>query len=76
MAGSPDWKIYTREGEYIASAKYPEDAAAIVAMRGEGTTIRYGHNKRDIVWTEGQGADGEAGESYDAVAATCYQRKA
>jgi hypothetical protein len=51
MSGSPRWKVYTEDGEYVASCKFVEDAAAIVAMRGDGTTIRDGH--RRIVWTDG-----------------------
>jgi len=71
MAASPDWKVYTDDGEYIASCKYPVDAAAIVNIHGDGTEVRLGH---DIVcWVEGQ-EDQPAGNSYDNVSGTCYNR--
>jgi hypothetical protein len=67
MAGSPIWKVYTDANEYIASCKYLEDAAILVAGQGSAeTTIRYGHARTHIIWTEGK--DGKAFESYDAVA--------
>lgn len=72
MAATPRYKVYTAGGEYVAACKYPEDAAAILAMRGDGATIRDGHAKSDIVWTEG--VDGQAGESYDQVAESVYTR--
>lgn len=62
MASSPKWKVY-RNGEYIGSTKYAEDAAALVAM--SGGEVRYGHSK--IVWREGQ-EQHSAGESYDGAA--------
>ena len=34
MASAPPFKVYTADGEYVASFKYPEDAAALVALRG------------------------------------------
>lgn len=69
MAATPRWKVYNRDGEYIAACKYPEDAAVLVAVQGDGATIRLGH--RVVVFE--QGADGDAGESYDQVAALCHQ---
>jgi hypothetical protein len=70
MAGSPSWKVYSKSGEYLASFKYPSHAAALVAAFGEyGTTIRWGHNMK--AWTEG--VDGNASESYDAVAEHCCE---
>lgn len=68
MAGSPRWKVYNTEGEYVASCKHVEDAAAIIALYGDGASIRDGHSK--VVWLEGR--DGEAAESFDAVAAKVY----
>lgn len=73
MAGSPILKVYTAEGEYVAACWHPEDAAALVAIYGDGATIRRGHLKRDIVWTEGA-EDTRAGESFDLVAATVNGR--
>lgn len=73
MAGSPILKVYTAEGEYVAACWHAEDAAALVAIYGDGATIRRGHLKRDVVWTEGA-EDTRAGESYDLVAATVNGR--
>lgn len=70
MARSPRYKVYSAEGEYIAACKFAEDAAAIVASY-EGGTIRDGHRK--VVWHEGHEAE-TAGNSYDAVAQTVYER--
>lgn len=68
MAAAPRFKVYDAGGVYIASCKYPQDAAAIVAARGShGTQIRDGHVR--VVWTDG--VDGDASESYDAVARRC-----
>lgn len=50
MAGTPIWKVYTDEGEYIGSTKSPWYAAMLIAGMGEGT-IRHGH--QDICWAEG-----------------------
>ena len=55
---------------YRAACVEIEVAAACVAFYGAGATIRDGHRKRDAVWTEG--VDGDAGESYDAVAIKVY----
>lgn len=67
MGASPRrFKIFTAEKEYIGSTKYVEDAAAVVALNGPGSTIRDGLVK--VVWTEGESGDGSAAESYDAVA--------
>ena len=67
MAASPYWKVYSPAKEYVASCKYPSDAAALVAAYGEGATIRIGHRVKDIVFTEGE--DGVwASESYDRAA--------
>jgi hypothetical protein len=70
MAAAPSWKVYSDSGEYLASCKYPEHAAALVAALGvDGTTIRWVHVL--TVWTEG--VDGHAGESYDVVAEQCLK---
>jgi hypothetical protein len=73
MSASLSLKIYSADGEYVASCKYCEDAAALVAMRGDGTTIRYGYSRQNIVWTEGKETQ-PAGESYDFVAKTISVR--
>lgn len=71
MAGTPIYKVYTAEGEYIASAKRPEYAAMILAGLGvAGTTIRKDHRK--IVFTDM--VDADASNSYDTVAEIVYSR--
>lgn len=47
MGASPDWKIY-RDGVYIGSAKYPEDAATFANACGD--EVRYSHGK--VVWSQ------------------------
>jgi len=71
MAGSPDWKVYDKNGKYIAACKEPSDAAALVALYGNGATLRYGH--RLILWTEGAESQ-NANNSYDYVAVTVQDR--
>lgn len=73
MAASPKLKVYNASGEYVASCKYPSDAAALVSLYGDGATIRHGHRKTDAVWTEGAESQ-PAGESYDFVAETVHAR--
>ena len=72
MASSPALKIYTAEGEYVGSAKDVIGAAVMVQVYGEGSTIRLGHSKKAIAWT--QGTDGDATESYDGTGITMCQR--
>jgi hypothetical protein len=76
MAASPRWKVYTYDGEYVASCTHPLYAAMIVAGIGHaGTTIRDGHQKRKTVFTDGavlaDGSIADAAESYDRVAEMC-----
>ena len=78
MAASPEYKLFTNRSyagrpEYVASCKYLEDAAALVAFLGEGSTIRWGHSV--VLWTEGR-EDFPAGESYDRVRDVCAKRMA
>lgn len=69
MASSPPFKVYSAHGEYVASVKYLEDAAALIAScYTEGATIRWGHST--ILWTEGKESQ-PAAESYDFVASHC-----
>ena len=70
MASSPKWKIYNSLGEYIAACKEIEAAAALVALYGNGATIRPYH--KQPLWVEGK--DGCAGDSYDLVRDTIYAR--
>lgn len=73
MAATPRWKVFNSSGEYIAATKHVEDAAILVAANGNGSTIRDGHTKADIRWTEGS-EDFPAGESYDRVSIRVMQR--
>ena len=73
MAGSPELKIYTADGRYVAALKEYEAAAAVVTFYGEGATVRLGHSKSLTVWTEG--VDGVAAVSYDEAAATMIRNK-
>lgn len=66
MAASPFWKIFDAHGKYQASCHDLGAAAALMAFYGDGATVRTGHTKRHIVYTEGK--DGIASESYDVVA--------
>jgi hypothetical protein len=51
MAGTPKYKVYDSEQEYQASCKRAEDAAALVSLYGDGSTIRLGHGI--VLWREG-----------------------
>ncbi len=72
MAHTPRLKVFTPQGEYVASCKRPEEAAVLVAFLGAGARIACGFGKRDTLWTEG--VDGDAAESYDAVAERIYEQ--
>lgn len=71
MAGSPRWKVYNRDGEYTASFKALEDAAVLIAVYGDGSSIKLRHVK--TVWFEGA-EKFSAGDSYDGVAETAMNR--
>ena len=71
MANSPLWKIYSGEKEYVASCKYAEDAAALVALYGNGATVRYHHST--VVWSEGSESQ-SAAESYSSAALVMHDR--
>lgn len=64
MASSPKYKIYSAGNEYMGCVKHLEDAARLMS---DGCTIRYGHTKACILWTEGEESQ-SAGESFDHVA--------
>ncbi len=75
------FEVYDDEHKWRATCLHVEEAARLVAFLGEGATIRV---KRDC-WVEGmkvdrypvcwtEGADGEAHESYDAVAELVHRR--
>ena len=69
MAATPPIKIY-RNGEYVASCHYFEDAAAIAAMT-RGTVVRWRRGK--ILWREGQ-EEVNAEDSLDVAASVMRQR--
>lgn len=74
MSGSPSLKIFNPSGEYIGCVKHYEDAACLVALYGTGAQVRYGHNKRNSLWTEGS-EEFLAGESYDRAGAVMRERE-
>lgn len=71
MAATPRLKVHNPNGEYIASCKHYEDAACLIAMYGEGATVRHAdigsRDKRDVIWREGAERIA-AGDSYDEAA--------
>lgn len=71
MAASPKFKVFTPQGEYEASCKSVETAAAVVSFLGNGATIRY--QRVWIVWREGS-EEIPASESYDRVATIVLER--
>jgi len=74
MAGTPIYKVYTADNEYIASVKSPIDGAILVGAHTHGT-VRYGHSKTCIIWNEGN-EDFSAGESWDLAADVMADRLA
>ena len=73
MAGTPRFKVYSSQGEYVAACKHASDAGALVGLYGEGATIRDGHALKHTVWKEGF-EDQPAGESYDYVSQVAHIR--
>lgn len=71
MAGTPRFKIFNPQKQYIAACKHLEDAAALAALNGNGATIRDGHSL--VVWKEGF-EEFSAAESYDRVAEIAWER--
>ena len=65
MASTPRLKVFDAGGIYQAACHDYAAAALLMSLYGDGATIRLGHSKRDIIWTEG--VDGNGSESYDAV---------
>ncbi len=68
MASSPPFKVY-RNGEYVASCKFAEDAAAIVGMSGGQIKL---HHKQILFDSAKDSID--AGDSWDAVASLVISR--
>ena len=75
MAASPPYKVFNPQGEYVASCKYGEDAAAVVSCYGDGAKIRHRDRMGRVLWHEGAESF-PAAESYDMVAATIAKRHA
>lgn len=71
MAASPRFKVFNADGVYVASCKFLEDAAALVAFNGAGAQIRDGHTR--IIWSEGSEMQ-PAAESYDYVVKMAQSR--
>ena len=47
---TPKLKIYSPEGEYVASCKYADDAINLALRRGINAEVRYGHKKQFCVY--------------------------
>jgi len=75
MAAAPRYKLFDPKGTYQASSKDPALLAACIGLLGEGSTIKDGRDLKRVLWTEGEGRDGIAWESYDAVCDKCYERQ-
>lgn len=63
---TPRLKVFDTQGQYQASAHDYAAAACLMGLYGEGATIRLGHSKKDVIWTEGQ--DGSVADNYDLLA--------
>lgn len=74
MAASPKLKVFDKNGEYVGSLHHAEDAGAVVALYGDGASIRSGHSKKCTVWLEGSERQ-PAGESFDVVADVVARRQ-
>lgn len=76
MAASPKYKVFTPLGEYVASCKHAEDAAAVVAAHGEGAEIRTAHSSRAVVFRESESlGDDAAANSYDRAADIVFKNE-
>ena len=71
--------IYNEGGAYVASTQFAEDAAALVAVLGDGATISVNNEpklwRKYIVWREGRESQ-SAHESYDHVTEIVHLREA
>ena len=67
--GAPRFKLYDPKGEYVGCMKDLLDCAQWLHMKGPMATVRDGHRKADILWTEG--ITGWAGESLEDFSAYC-----
>ena len=62
------WKVYRRGELYVAACKFPDEAAILVGILGDGSTVLYDHKL--VVWREDK--DNVAADSYDHAAQTMY----
>lgn len=54
MAGSPRFKVFNEQGDYIASFKDLLDAAQFISLE-EGREVRLGHSKKNVIWANVDG---------------------
>ena len=71
MRSLPHWKVYNHGGTYEGEAVFGELAAAMVAVLGNGSTVRTAGGQ--VVWREGA-EEFSANESYDGAAETMRYR--
>lgn len=64
--GTPRIKVFDAQGQYQASTHDYAAAACLMGLYGEGATVRLGHSKRDVIWTESK--DGSVAENFDLLA--------
>lgn len=66
------YRVFDEYSNLIGATCYPEDAAALVAVRSPGGgTVKAGHT---VVWTEGSECI-EAGDSYDQAGNIMWYRR-
>jgi hypothetical protein len=65
------FKIYDPAGDLTATTRYASDAAAMAAILGAGTRVRFASGRGyTTAWREGN----DASDSYDAAAALMWER--
>lgn len=72
MAGTPVLKVFNRQGKYVASCKYLEDAAILASYHGRGAKVKKGHSGKTL-WHEGSEVI-FASESFDRAAQIMKRR--
>lgn len=66
-------KVYDAAGNYKASCVDYAEAAVLVAFLGDGSQVRNGHGKKNVIWHEGH-EDQRAADSYDHATAVMDER--
>jgi hypothetical protein len=66
------YRVLSDTNREEARTRDAEMAAAMVSVLGDGAYVMVG---RRVVWTEGEDADGFAGESYDEAAGVMITRE-